>query len=74
LNNFGRRGRGRRGGGVSGGDMDRRNRGMPMKRRMIAGGPGMKNKRFEDEEKVCQYFLQGKCLKVKFDKNNTFKL
>lgn len=45
--------------------MDRRNRGMPMKRRMI-GGPAMKNKRSEDEEKVCQYFLQGKCLKVKF--------
>ncbi|XP_022182958.1 zinc finger CCCH domain-containing protein 4 isoform X5 [Myzus persicae] len=58
-NNFGRRGRGRRGGGS---DMDRRNRGMPMKRRMI-GGPAMKNKRSEDEEKVCQYFLQGKCLK-----------
>lgn len=65
LNNFGRRGRGRRGGGGSG-DMDRRNRGMPMKRRLIAGS-GMKNKRSEDEEKVCQYFLQGKCLKVKFD-------
>uniref|UniRef100_A0A2S2PDL3 Zinc finger CCCH domain-containing protein 6 n=2 Tax=Schizaphis graminum TaxID=13262 RepID=A0A2S2PDL3_SCHGA len=60
LNNFGRRGRGRRGGGGS--DMDRRNRGMPMKRRMIAGS-GMKNKRSEDEEKICQYFLQGKCLK-----------
>jgi len=36
-----------------------------MKRRMIAGS-AMKNKRSEDEEKVCQYFLQGKCLKVKF--------
>eukprot|EP00102_Acyrthosiphon_pisum_P015559 XP_008186180.1 PREDICTED: zinc finger CCCH domain-containing protein 4 isoform X4 [Acyrthosiphon pisum] len=58
-NNFSRRGRGRRGGGS---DMDRRNRGMPMKRRMI-GGSAMKNKRSEDEEKVCQYFLQGKCLK-----------
>ncbi|VVC37121.1 Hypothetical protein CINCED_3A024573 [Cinara cedri] len=56
-NNFVWRGRGRRGGG----DMDRRSRGMPSKRR-IGVGP-MKNKRPEDEEKICQYFLQGKCLK-----------
>ncbi|XP_025412627.1 uncharacterized protein LOC112685069 isoform X3 [Sipha flava] len=58
-NNFNRRGRGRRGGG---GDMDRRNRGMSAKRRMGVGSL-MKNKRPEDEEKICQYFLQGKCLK-----------
>lgn len=63
-NNFGRRGRGRRGGGSGGGgDMDRRNRGLPTKRRMGVGSV-MKNKRSEDEEKICQYFLQGKCLKV----------
>lgn len=43
--------------------MDRRGRGMPAKRRM--GVSIMKNKRSEDEEKICQYFLQGKCLKVK---------
>lgn len=45
--------------------MDRRGRGMPTKRR-IGIGSVMKNKRSEDEEKVCQYFLQGKCLKVKY--------
>lgn len=60
LNHFGRRGRGRRGGG----DMDRRGRGMSGKRRMGIGS-SMKNKRLDDEEKICQYFLQGKCLKVK---------
>lgn len=65
-NNYNRRGRGRRGGG---GDMDRRSRGMPTKRRMGVGSV-MKNKRSEDEEKICQYFLQGKCLKVKNIKNN----
>lgn len=43
--------------------MDRRGRGMPTKRR-IGIGSVMKNKRSEDEEKICQYFLQGKCLKV----------
>ncbi|XP_050422736.1 uncharacterized protein LOC126834678 isoform X2 [Adelges cooleyi] len=58
-NNFGRRGRGRRGGI----DIDRRNnRGMGPKRRM-GSGPPLKVKRPEDEEKICQYFLQGKCLK-----------
>jgi len=62
--NFVRRGRGRRGGC----DMDRRGRGMTTKRRMV-GGSVMKNKRSEDEEKICQYFLQGKCLKVKSIKN-----
>lgn len=65
-NNFNRRGRGRRGGG---GDMDRRSRGMSAKRRM-GNGSAMKNKRPDDEEKICQYFLQGKCLKVKNVKNN----
>lgn len=44
--------------------MDRRGRGMTAKRRMGIG-PAMKNKRPEDEEKICQYFLQGKCLKVR---------
>lgn len=57
-NSFVRRCRGRRGGG----DMDRRSRGMPVKRRMGVGS--LKNKRPDDEEKICQYFLQGKCLKV----------
>lgn len=65
INNFGRRGRGRRGGG----DIDRRGRGMSTKRRM-GNGPAMKNKRPEDEEKICQYFLQGKCLKVNFTKKS----
>lgn len=37
---------------------------MSTKRRMGVGSI-MKNKRSEDEEKICQYFLQGKCLKVK---------
>jgi len=45
--------------------MDRRGRGLCGKRRMGIG-PIMKNKRPDDEEKVCQYFLQGKCLKVKY--------
>lgn len=45
--------------------MDRRGRGMTAKRRMGIG-PAMKNKRPEDEEKICQYFLQGKCLKVNY--------
>jgi len=59
-NNFiSRRGRGGRRGGC---DMDRRGRGMMTKRRMGIGSM-MKNKRSEDEEKICQYFLQGKCLK-----------
>lgn len=61
--NFTRRGRGRRGGY----DMDRRGRGLVSKRRI---GILMKNKRSEDEEKICQYFLQGKCLKVKSIKIN----
>lgn len=43
--------------------MDRRGRGVSGKRRMIPGSV-IKNKRSEDEEKICQYFLQGKCLKV----------
>ncbi|CAH1708112.1 unnamed protein product [Aphis gossypii] len=42
--------------------MDRHNRSMLMKRRLITGS-GIKNKQFKDEEKVCQYFLRGKCLK-----------
>jgi len=66
LNNFDRRERGKRVDGGSGA-MDIRNRDMPMKQQLIASS-GMKNKRSENEEKVCQYFLRGKCLKVKFDK------
>ncbi|XP_050538969.1 uncharacterized protein LOC126904221 isoform X2 [Daktulosphaira vitifoliae] len=54
--NFSRRGRGRRG------EIDRRTRGMGSKRRIGLGAPA-KAKRSDDEEKICQYFLQGKCLK-----------
>ncbi|KAE9544788.1 hypothetical protein AGLY_000330 [Aphis glycines] len=64
LNNIDRRGRGKRVDGGSGA-MDIRNRDMPIKQQLIASS-GMKNKRSENEEKVCQYFLQGKCHK----KNN----
>jgi len=53
LNNFGHRGRGRRDGDGSG-DMDRHNKGMSLKRQLIAGS-AIKNKRSENEEKVCQY-------------------
>lgn len=54
--NFKKRGRGRKG------KIDRRTRDMGTKPPV---GPSIKAKQSDDEEKICQFFLQGKCLKVK---------